>query len=171
MIFTALASCKKDPPAPAPNPDAWLVEATKLKPYLPPVLGPCSSTASVETAHYVPDAGGSTYVASRKYDCGGRSLTMALHGGNLSGYNDIVIGPIRTAVETGVSDYKDVMIGGGRGLVAEPNRGVGTLYLYLRQGIVVTAELQSPTPPDEMVPIVNKLDFKGLSTIDPHQVP
>lgn len=174
MTLTSLASlaaCRKDPPAPPPDPNAWTIEAAKLSPYLPPVLGPCSSTATAQTSRITHDQGGSDYQASRAYDCAGRVMNVSLHGGNLSAYRSKFDGRTPTAVESGESIFKDVMIGNGRGVVLVPNRGIGELDLSLPEHVVVVATLDKPSQPDELVPIMNKLDFKGLMTIDPHQVP
>ncbi|MEO8876926.1 MAG: hypothetical protein ABI461_15130, partial [Polyangiaceae bacterium] len=62
------------------------------------------------------------------------------------------------------------MIGGGRGINIATN-GSDQLDLVLQGRMVVSARLEHPSQPDELVPIVNGLDFKGLSLLDPQQVP
>ncbi len=171
MIFTASASCKKDPPAPLPDPDAWKIEAAKLTPFLPPVLGPCTSTDSA-TMLYVPEPkDGSGYGARRPYDCGGgRVMNVTLHGGNISVYERQLDGRHSNFGSDSMTEYKDVMIGGGHGIHMS-NVASGQLTLLLPKKIAVTASLANPTPNDELIPIMNKLDFKGLQTIDPRDVP
>ena len=170
MSLSIATGCKKDPPAPPPDPNAWLREVAKLKPFLPPVLGPCSSTASVETMHVMPTKGASEYEASRAYDCGGQAMQVTLHGGNTSSYASQLDGRQSNFGSDSMTTYKDVMIGGGHGLHMS-TAGRGALTLMLPKQIVVTAELANPVPADELIPIMNKLDFKGLQTIDPHDVP
>jgi hypothetical protein len=169
MVLTAAASCKKDPPPPPPDPDAWRTEAAKLTPFLPPLLGPCSSTASAETSRTAHDKAGSEYQATRPYDCAGRVLQMGVHAGNISRY----------AAESGgrgnfgsdsPTTYKDVMLGGGRGILMMSARS-SELDLVLGNRFVITAKLVDPVPADEVVPIVNRLDFTGLAKLVPQQVP
>ena len=170
MSFTSLAACKKNPPAPPPDPNAWTTEAAKLTPFLPPVLGPCTSTASAQTSHTPKDKGGSEYEATRPYDCGGSAMTVTLHAGNTASYATQLDGRHSNFGSDSMTTYKDVMIGGGHG-VHMSNAASGDLTLLLPKQIVVTAKLVHPSPPDELIPIMNKLDFKGLQTIDPHDVP
>ncbi len=98
-------------------------------------------------------------------------MNVALHAGNLYSYQSLFGGREPTALESGKTILKDVIIGGGRGVVMVPNRGVGELDLSLPEHIVVTATLEKPSPPDELVPIMNKLDFKGLQALSLHDVP
>jgi hypothetical protein len=170
MALVCLASCKKDPPAAPPDPDAWKVEAAKLSPFLPPLLGPCASTATAQTSRTPKDKGGSEYASSRTYDCGGSAMTVTLHAGNTSSYVSQVDGRHSNFGSDSMTTYKDVMIGGGHG-VHMSSAGVGQLTLMLPKQIVVTARLANPVPADALIPIMNKLDFKGLQTIDPHDVP
>jgi hypothetical protein len=169
MILSAATACKKDPPAPPPDPDAWKMQAAKLTPFLPPLLGPCSSTASPQISH-TPMQGGSEYNASRTYDCGGQSMLVTLHAGNTATYATQLDGRHSNFGSDSPSTYKDVMIGGGHGIETS-SPGASKLTLLLPKQIVVTSLLEHPDPPDEIIPIMNKLDFKGLQTIDPQQVP
>ncbi|MEO7113354.1 MAG: hypothetical protein ABI183_23145 [Polyangiaceae bacterium] len=165
----SLASCKKDPPPPPPDPDAWKIEAAKLTPFLPPVLGPCMSTATAKTAGGPHAKGGTEYEASRPYECSGRVMQLAIHGGNISSYPSESGGQGNFGSDS-TTKYKDVMLGGGRGiLMMDP--GKSELILVLGTRFAVTASLIDPAPPDEVIPIVNKLDFTGLAKIIPAQLP
>jgi len=170
MTSLAATSCKHEAPAPPPDPEAWRGEAAKLMPFLPPMLGPCSSTASAETSHTPRDQGGSDYEARRTYDCTGRSMQLSLHAGNVTAYTTELDGRHSNFGSDSKTTYKDVMLGGGRG-IHMASTGNGRLDLVLPERIVVTAHLEHPSPPDELLPIVNNLDFKGLSKIAPQQVP
>jgi hypothetical protein len=170
MALSIATSCKKDPPAPPPDPNAWVAQSAKLTPFLPPVLGPCTSIASAQTMHSPQPKDGSEYEATRSYDCGGSAMIVTLHAGNTTSYATQLDGRHSNFGSDSMTTYKDVMIGGGHG-VHMSSAGAGALTLLLPKQIVVTAKLDHPSPPDALIPIMNKLDFKGLSTIDPQQVP
>ena len=170
-VGASVSACKKDPPRPPPDPNAWMTEAAKLKPFLPPVLGPCSSTASVETMQLTPQQGPSEYEVTRNYDCGGgRNMEVGLHANNIKVYSNELDGRHSNLGSDSPSSYKDVMIGGGHG-IQTTSPASSELTLLLAKQIVVTSKLDHPSPPDEIIPIMNKLDFKGLAAIDLNDVP
>ncbi|MEO8878156.1 MAG: hypothetical protein ABI461_21365, partial [Polyangiaceae bacterium] len=107
LIAAMVVSCKHSTPAPPPDPEAWRGEAAKLMPYLPPLLGPCSSVASAVTSHTPHDKNGSEYVASRVYDCGGRSMTLSLHAGNVAVYTKELDGRRSNFGSDSMASYKD----------------------------------------------------------------
>jgi hypothetical protein len=169
MSFSVATGCKKDPPRPPPDPNAWLAEVAKLKPFLPPALGPCTSTASVETMQIMPTKGSSEYEATRAYDCAGRAMELGIHAGNISHYATESDGRGNFGSDSKTT-YKDVMLGGGRGILMMDARK-SELDLVLGSRLVITASMIDPSPPDEVIPIVNKLDFKGLAAISLNDVP
>jgi hypothetical protein len=169
MALSIATGCKKDPPAPPPDPNAWVAEAAKLVPFLPPVIGSCTSTASATTGRIPWDKTSAEYDAERPYECSGRKMQLEIHAGNISRYATESGGRGNFGSDS-TTTYKDVMLGGGRGILMM-NPGKSKLNLVLGNRFVVVATLFDPVPADEVIPIVNKLDFAGLAKITPAQVP